>query len=56
MGTATGCGQLSFKPGVSMLPDTLEAGAPAGYSFDLNVPQNTERGRLGDAGREADRR
>jgi hypothetical protein len=25
-----------------MLPDTLEAGAPAGYSFDLHVPQNTE--------------
>jgi hypothetical protein len=42
MGTDTGCGQLSFKPGVSMLPDTLEAGAPAGYSFALNVPQNTE--------------
>jgi hypothetical protein len=42
MGTATGCGQLSFKPTVSMLPDTLEAGAPAGYSFALNVPQNTE--------------
>jgi hypothetical protein len=42
MGTATGCDLLSFKPGVSMLPDTLEAGAPAGYSFDLNVPQNTE--------------
>jgi len=42
MGTATGCGQLSFKRGISMLPDTLEAGAPAGYSFDLTVPQNTE--------------
>ena len=42
VGTATGCGQLSFKPGVSMLPDTLEAGAPAGYSFDLSVPQNVE--------------
>jgi hypothetical protein len=42
IGTATGCGQLSFKPEVSMLPDTLEAGAPAGYSFDLTVPQNTE--------------
>jgi hypothetical protein len=41
-GTDTGCGQLSFKPKVSMLPDTLEAGAPAGYAFDLNVPQNTE--------------
>jgi hypothetical protein len=46
MGMATGCGQLSFKPTVSMLPDTLEAGAPAGYSFDLNVPQDTEAGGL----------
>jgi hypothetical protein len=42
MGTATGCGQLSFKPSVSMLPDTLEAGAPAGYAFALSLPQNTE--------------
>jgi len=41
-GTETGCDLLSFKPSVSMLPDTLEAGAPAGYSFDLNLPQNTE--------------
>lgn len=41
-GTATGCGELSFKPEVSMLPDTLEAGAPAGYSFDLKLPQDTE--------------
>jgi len=41
-GTATGCGQLSFKPGVSMVPDTLEAGAPAGYAFDLTVPQDLE--------------
>jgi len=42
MGVATGCGQLSFKPGLSMLPDTLEAGAPAGYSMQLRVPQNAE--------------
>ena len=42
MGTVTGCGQLSFTPKVSMLPDTLEAGAPAGYDFDLSVPQNTD--------------
>jgi hypothetical protein len=47
MGTDTGCDQLSFKPTVSMLPDTLEAGAPAGYTFDLNVPQNTEPEGLG---------
>jgi hypothetical protein len=42
MGIATGCGQLRFTPSVSMLPDTLEAGAPAGYSFDLSLPQDTE--------------
>ncbi len=42
MGTLTGCGQLSFGASLSMLPDTLEAGAPAGYSLDLGVPQNNE--------------
>ncbi len=41
-GTDTGCGELSLTPSVSMLPDTLEAGAPAGYSFDLALPQDTE--------------
>ncbi len=42
LGTDTGCNLLPFNASVSMLPDTLEAGAPAGYSFDLKVPQNTE--------------
>jgi hypothetical protein len=42
LGTPTGCGELSFTPGVSMVPDTLEAGAPAGYQFSLTLPQNTE--------------
>jgi hypothetical protein len=42
MGMDTGCGLLSFDPSLSMLPDTLEAGAPAGYSLNLNVPQNSE--------------
>jgi hypothetical protein len=46
LGTGTGCGQLSFSSSVSMLPDTLVAGAPAGYTFDLKVPQNTEPGGL----------
>ncbi len=45
-GMETGCGQLSFKPDVSMLPDTLEAGAPAGYSFHLRLPQSTDAGSL----------
>ncbi len=42
MGAGRGCGQLSFGASLSMLPDTLEAGAPAGYSMDLGVPQNNE--------------
>jgi len=41
MGALTGCNQLSIEPSFSMVPDTLEAGAPAGYSFDLRVPQST---------------
>ncbi len=39
MGSVTGCNLLSFGASLSMLPDTLEAGAPAGYSLDLSVPQ-----------------
>jgi hypothetical protein len=46
MGTLTGCDQLSFESSFSMLPDTLEAGAPAGYSLDLKVPQHNEPDRL----------
>jgi hypothetical protein len=42
MGTPTGCDLLAFSPSISMLPDTLQAGAPAGYAFDLKVPQSTE--------------
>jgi hypothetical protein len=42
MGTLTGCGQLSLESSFTMLPDTLEAGAPAGYSFNLDVPQRNE--------------
>ncbi len=37
--TMTGCGALAFSGSMSMLPDTLEAGAPAGYDFSLHVPQ-----------------
>jgi hypothetical protein len=42
MGIATGCSKLSFDPSVSILPDTLEAGEPAGYTFHLSVAQNNE--------------
>ncbi|MHB1538438.1 MAG: hypothetical protein ACYCUM_08595 [Solirubrobacteraceae bacterium] len=40
VGKLTGCDKLRFSSSFSMLPDTLEAGAPAGYNFDLRVPQN----------------
>ncbi len=46
MGVLTGCNLLSFAPEVSMLPDSLEAGAPAGYSFGLRLPQDTQPGGL----------
>jgi hypothetical protein len=42
MGTISGCSVLSFSGSVSMLPDTLEAGEPAGYSLDLHVPQGND--------------
>ncbi len=42
MGTLTGCNLLNLESSFSMLPDTLEAGAPAGYAFHLNVPQSTD--------------
>jgi hypothetical protein len=38
-GMLTGCGRLGFSGSMSMLPDTLEAGAPAGYAFGLHVSQ-----------------
>jgi hypothetical protein len=34
MGSLTGCDRLSFRSSFTILPDTLEAGAPAGYSFN----------------------
>jgi hypothetical protein len=39
IGTLIGCNLLTEEPSMSMLPDTLQAGAPAGYSFGLHVPQ-----------------
>jgi hypothetical protein len=40
-GTFTGCNELSFGSSFSMLPDTFQAGAPAGYTLSLQVPQDT---------------
>ncbi len=39
MGALTGCLETPFSSSFTLLPDTLEAGAPAGYDFDLRVPQ-----------------
>lgn len=47
MGTFTGCEKLALKASFSSLPETLSAGAPAGYSFDLTVPQSTNPDGLG---------
>jgi hypothetical protein len=46
-GRMTGCGLLAFAPSLSMLPDTLQAGAPAGYTLNLAVPQTSEPNVLG---------
>jgi hypothetical protein len=48
-GTYTGCEQLSLESSFTMLPDALEAGAPAGYTFNLNVPQRNEPDSLATA-------
>lgn len=37
MGTLTGCLNTPFESSFTLLPDTLEAGAPAGFHFDLHV-------------------
>jgi hypothetical protein len=42
MGALENCAQLTLEPSFTMLPDTLEAAAPAGYSFALRVPQDDE--------------
>jgi hypothetical protein len=47
LGTLEGCDQLRLSASFSMLPDTLEAGAPAGFDFDLDAPQNNSPDGLG---------
>lgn len=37
---ASGCDKVPFKPTVSVTPDTRVAGAPAGVTVDVDVPQN----------------
>jgi hypothetical protein len=42
MGTPSGCSTLAFSGALSMLPDTLEAGEPAGYTLALHLPQSND--------------
>jgi uncharacterized repeat protein (TIGR01451 family) len=38
-GTMTDCNQLEFGPSITAAPDTTRADTPAGFSFDVKVPQ-----------------
>src|SRR5580692_1328432 len=38
---ATGCGELAFKPSLSLTPETSQSDQPDGVSADLHVPQLT---------------
>jgi hypothetical protein len=38
-GTLSGCGGLPLTANVSMLPDSFQAGEPAGYDFNLEIPR-----------------
>jgi hypothetical protein len=40
----TGCEFVPFAPSLTVTPDSVAAGAPAGYHFDLYVPQATPQG------------
>ncbi len=42
MSSTSGCDALSFKPSLEIQPDTLKAGAPAGYTTQLKTPQSED--------------
>lgn len=48
-GRLTGCEAVPFSSTFSFLPESLAAGVPSGYAFDLNVPQSDEPEALGTA-------
>jgi hypothetical protein len=45
----TACDEVPFQPSMTVRPDNAEAGAPAGDTIDLAVPQNTNSGGLASA-------
>jgi len=47
--TMTDCDDVPFDPAMTVRPDNARAGAPAGYTIDLSVPQNANPGGLTSA-------
>jgi len=43
----TGCNALAFHPELAIHPDTLQSGAPVGYTAELETPQSEDPGVLG---------
>ncbi len=43
----TGCDQLVFEPKITVRSDSPRAGTPAGYTVDIDIPQNDDPGGLG---------
>jgi hypothetical protein len=42
-----GCDAVPFQPGLSVTPDSHEAGVPSGYVFELTLPQSSEPAPIG---------
>jgi hypothetical protein len=38
----TGCSSVAFSPSITVTPDSTQADAPAGYTFDLTAAQNED--------------
>jgi hypothetical protein len=46
---ATGCDQVPFDPSLSAVPAApAQAGEPAGFTFDVNVPQSDSANQIGE--------
>jgi len=45
----TGCGDVPFDPSMTVRSDSADAGVPAGYTIDLNVPQPQSPNGLAEA-------
>lgn len=37
-----GCERLAFSPSLELAPETTQAGAPSGYTAELDIPQNED--------------